>query len=50
MTLSAEKFSADTGKLLTEVRAQSGDPQAEILALREKTDESGQTVYEIDIR
>jgi len=50
LTLGAVSFSPDAGEFLTPVRRVSGDPEAEILALRQKTDDQGRTFYEIDIR
>lgn len=50
LTLSAEKYSPDRRQLEAEIRSLSGDPQAEILESRQKTNDDGQTVYEVDIR
>jgi hypothetical protein len=50
LILSAEKYSADQSRLEAEIRQISGDPKVEIPGSRQKTDDDGQTVYEIDIR
>ena len=43
-------FTADRAVLLDRVRAISGDPNAEIVQVREKRNDRGETVYEIDLR
>jgi len=43
-------FSTDQAILLRRVRELSGNPKAEIVHWRERRTESGETVYEIDIR
>lgn len=48
--VSADKFSANTETLKTEVRTISGNPAAEILASRQIKDDLGQVFYEVDIK
>jgi hypothetical protein len=43
-------FSPDRSILERRVRELSGNPQAEIIGWRERQNERGETVYEIDIR
>jgi hypothetical protein len=43
-------FSPDRSVLERRVRELSGNPRAEIIGLRERRTESGETVYDIDIR
>jgi hypothetical protein len=43
-------FSLDQAELTKRVRELSGRPDAEIVATRERKNDSGETIYEIDIR
>lgn len=43
-------FSADRSEMQQRVRQLSGNPNAEIIDWRERTDDRGEKVYEIDIR
>ncbi|HMO80539.1 MAG TPA: hypothetical protein PKD24_07085 [Pyrinomonadaceae bacterium] len=50
LIVKAEDFSADRDVLLRRVRELSGEPNAEIVETREKTNARGETIYEIEIR
>jgi hypothetical protein len=47
--ISPDKYSADAEALKAQVRALSGDPNAEVVASQRVTDDQGQTFYEVDI-
>lgn len=44
------EFSPDKAVMIRKIRELSGDPQAEIVDTRERTDAAGETFYEIEIR
>ncbi len=50
ITLKASEVSFDTGALEKKVREITGDPNAEVVSLRETTDPSGEIVYVIEIK
>ena len=50
LIVKADDFPTDTILQEKRVRELSGNENAEILALRRKTDTNGQVIYEIDIR
>ena len=50
LIVKARDFSLDKSEMEKRVKEMSGNPNAEVLALREKKDASGETFYEIDIR
>ena len=50
LIVKAEDFSPESGEMKKRVREMSGNPNAEIVELREKKNAKGETVYEIEIR
>jgi uncharacterized membrane protein YkoI len=50
LIVKADDFSTEKQALENKVKELSGNPNAEIIELREKKDKDGKTVYEIDIR
>lgn len=50
LIVKAKDFSPDRQNLEKFVRAETGNPNAEIIALKERTDEKGEVFYEIEIR
>ncbi|MGI8639705.1 MAG: hypothetical protein ACR2MG_07100 [Pyrinomonadaceae bacterium] len=50
LIVKAKDFSPDKSVLERRVKDLSGNPNAEILDLHEKTNADGETIYEIDIR
>jgi len=50
LIVKAQDFSLDKTEMNRRVRELSGNPNAEILGLREKRDADGNTFYEIEIR
>jgi hypothetical protein len=50
LIVKADGFPSDPAERLKRARELSGNPGAEIIELREKTDTGGQKYYEIDIR
>lgn len=50
LIVKAKDFSSDQEKLKQLVREETGDPNAEIIKLNERTDAQGEVFYEIEIR
>lgn len=50
LIVKARDFSLDKPEMEKRVRELSGNPNAEILEMRERRDTSGEIIYEIDIR
>lgn len=50
LIVKSEDFSSEAGELEKRVKNWSGDPDAKIIDWRKKTNASGETFYEIDIR
>lgn len=50
LIVKADDFSTEKQALENKVKELSGNPNAEIIALKEKKDKDGKTIYEIDIR
>ncbi len=50
LIVKADDFSTEKQALENKVKELSGNPNAEIIELREKKDKDGKTIYEIDIR
>ena len=49
-TVKSDGFPTDKNEMARRVKDLSGDPNAEILDWREKTNAKGERIYEIDIR
>ena len=50
LIVKAKDFSPDRNELEKRVRLETGDPNAEIIKLNERTDARGETFYEIEVR
>lgn len=50
LIVKADGFSTEKNELENKVRELSGNPNAQIVELRERKDKQGNTIYEIDIR
>lgn len=50
LIVKADGFSTEKNELENKVKELSGNPNAQIVELRERKDKQGNTIYEIDIR
>ena len=50
LIVKAKDFSPDRNQLEKRVREETGNPNAEIISLRERTDAGGEIFYEIEVR
>jgi hypothetical protein len=50
LTVKAKDFSPDRNELEERVRRETGNPNAEIIKLNERTGASGEVFYEIEVR
>ena len=50
LIVKAKDFSPDQNELKKRIREETGNPNAEIIKLNERTDASGEIFYEIEVR